>query len=44
VFLKKRAEVAVSVFNLLGDEHREFPMERIEKVDRRITGRVQVNF
>jgi len=43
-FLKKRAEVAVSVFNLLGDKHREFPMDRIEQVDRRITGRVQVNF
>ena len=43
-FLKKRAEASVSVFNLLGDKHREFPMDRIEQVDRRITGRVQVNF
>ncbi|MCX5859427.1 MAG: TonB-dependent receptor, partial [Proteobacteria bacterium] len=43
-FLKKRAEVAVSVFNLLGDKHREYPAKNIGEVDRRITGRVQVNF
>lgn len=43
-FWKKRAEAAVSVFNLLGDKHREYPMEKITQVDRRITGRVQVNF
>ncbi|MDD5224105.1 MAG: TonB-dependent receptor, partial [bacterium] len=43
-FLKKRAEVSVSVFNLLGDKHREYPSDHIEEVDRRVTGRVQVNF
>ena len=41
-FLKDRAEVAGFVFNLLDDDHREFPMG--EEIDRRFAGSVKITF
>jgi len=41
-FLDGRAETAVNVFNLLGDEHPEYPLT--EDVGRRFTGTVRFRF
>ena len=41
-FFQDRAEAAVNVFNLLGDEHSEYPLS--EEIGRRFTGNVRFRF
>ncbi|MDD5222926.1 MAG: TonB-dependent receptor [bacterium] len=41
-FWKKNADISIAAFNLLNYEHREFPLA--EKIGRKITGTVRVNF